>query len=65
MRWASIQLLFSTLSRMKEQVQCERCWKRIEKRGNRKYCLQCRKAVDDEFAKAYSQKKSQQRKEAK
>ena len=34
-------------------INCERCWKEIEFRPRRKYCIQCRKAVDDDHARAY------------
>ena len=33
--------------------ECQRCWKLIEKRWNRKYCLQCRKEKDLELAQNY------------
>lgn len=35
---------------------CERCWKEIKKIGNRKYCLQCRMAVDREINSATRRK---------
>ena len=36
--------------------QCERCWKDMKAVWNRKYCLQCRKIVDDEIYKAKYEK---------
>ena len=35
---------------------CERCWKKIEYRPRRKYCIQCRKEVDQELANVYIEK---------
>ena len=32
---------------------CQRCGKEIERRGNRKYCTQCREIVDDERYKSH------------
>ena len=34
-------------------IRCERCWKSIEQKGQRKYCIPCRKIIDRENAKAY------------
>lgn len=34
---------------MEKTMECERCWKIIKRLGNRKYCLDCRKAVDREL----------------
>lgn len=34
-------------------INCARCNKEIEFRPRRKYCIQCRKAVDDDHARAY------------
>jgi hypothetical protein len=31
-----------------EYILCERCWKEIQKRWPRKYCIQCRNIVDKE-----------------
>lgn len=40
---------------MKEKtyIQCKRCWKTIEQKWPRVYCIPCRKAVDKENAKIY------------
>lgn len=35
---------------MVKYINCLRCNKEIEKRWNRKYCISCRKIVDDEIA---------------
>ena len=30
----------------KEMIQCAKCWKVIEKKGTRIFCIPCRKEVD-------------------
>ena len=37
-------------------INCERCWKEIQYKPHRKYCIPCRKAVDDDIAKKYCEK---------
>jgi hypothetical protein len=37
-------------------INCARCNKEIEYRPHRKYCIPCRKAVDDDNARKYCEK---------
>lgn len=41
--------------------QCERCWKEIKAVWARKYCIECRKAVDDEIYKKQYEKEKRER----
>ena len=37
-------------------MQCQRCWKTIQRIANRKYCTKCRIAVDKELNRKYIEK---------
>ena len=43
-------------------INCLRCNKEMEYRPNRKYCIPCRKIVDDELAKEYCKKQKEKKK---
>lgn len=36
--------------KQKQFINCTMCWKRIEKKANRLYCIKCRNIVDKELA---------------
>ena len=37
----------------KVMIECKRCWKLIEKKGTREYCIACSNKRDKEIAKIY------------
>lgn len=39
-----------------QMMNCERCWKEIQRIANRKYCTKCRIAVDKELNRKYIEK---------
>lgn len=41
---------------MTELINCAKCWKQIEKKWPRIYCIKCRCEVDKEIAYNYRQK---------
>lgn len=41
---------------MVQYINCAKCWKQIEKKCNRLYCIRCRNIIDHEIASLYREK---------
>ena len=42
-------------------INCKRCWKEIEKKWPREYCIPCRKVIDREIQAVYREKLKEER----
>ena len=42
-----------TLPKIKTYIKCKSCWKEIEKKAGREYCIKCRNQMDKERQRGY------------